>query len=96
VFCGSVGVRGLERPLAGLPGDGIQGDPNRRRADGARAGADGRIKRTRSHQVRYEHALVCLSNRAIVDASRGRTFHYTIANNRLIPFCFSNWVGLIH
>ena len=32
--------------------------------------------------VRYEQALVCLSNREIVDASRGRTFHCKMANNR--------------
>ena len=30
----------------------------------------------------YEQALVCLSNREIVDASRGRTFHCKTANNR--------------
>jgi len=30
----------------------------------------------------YEQALVCLSNREIVDASRGRTFHCKMANNR--------------
>ena len=29
-----------------------------------------------------EQALVCLSNREIVDASRGRTFHCKMANNR--------------
>jgi len=32
----------------------------------------------------YEQALVCLSNREIVDASRGCTFHCKMANNRLI------------
>jgi len=30
----------------------------------------------------YEQALVCLSDREIVDASRGRTFHCKMANNR--------------
>ena len=30
----------------------------------------------------YEQALVCLSNREIVDASRGRIFHCIMANNR--------------
>jgi len=30
----------------------------------------------------YEQALVCLSNREIVDASRGCTFHCKMANNR--------------
>ena len=32
----------------------------------------------------YEQALVCLSNREIVDASRGCTFHCKMANNRLM------------
>jgi len=31
----------------------------------------------------YEQALVCLSNREIVDASRGCTFHCNMANNRV-------------
>ena len=31
----------------------------------------------------YEQALVCLSNREIVDASRGRIFHCKMANNRV-------------
>jgi len=44
----------------------------------------------------YEQALVFLSNREIVDASRGRTFHCKMANNRLITVFFSNWVGLIY
>jgi len=35
------------------------------------------LKLVRSH----EQALVCLSNREIVDASRGRTFHYKMASN---------------
>ena len=39
-----------------------------------------------------EQALVCLSNREIVDASRGRTFHCKMANNRF----FSNCFGLIY
>ena len=30
----------------------------------------------------WEQALICLSNREIVDASRGRTFHCKMANNR--------------
>ena len=30
----------------------------------------------------YEQALVCLSNREIVDASRGCTFHCKVANIR--------------
>ena len=30
----------------------------------------------------YEQALVCLSSREIVYASRGRTFHCKMANNR--------------
>ena len=30
----------------------------------------------------YEQALVCLSNREIVDASRGCTFHCKMASNR--------------
>ena len=34
--------------------------------------------------TRYEQALVCLSNREIVDASRGCTFHCKTANHR---FC---------
>jgi len=32
----------------------------------------------------YEQALVCLSNREIVDASRERRFHCKIANNRFL------------
>jgi len=35
-----------------------------------------------------EQALVCLPNREIVDASRGRTFHCEMANNRLITVFF--------
>jgi len=38
------------------------------------------------HPGRYPQALVCLSNREIVDASRGRTFHCKMANNRVIAF----------
>ena len=34
------------------------------------------------HSHTNEQALVCLSNREIVDASRGRTFHCKMANNR--------------
>ena len=34
--------------------------------------------------VLTEQALVCLSNREIVDASRGRTFHCKIANRRIV------------
>ena len=30
----------------------------------------------------YEQALVCLSNREIVDTSRGCTFHCKMANSR--------------
>ena len=43
---------------------------------------------TRAERVAtvYEQALVCLSNKEIVDASRGRRFHCKMANNRLIPF----------
>ena len=33
-------------------------------------------------RARYEQALVCLSNRELVDASRGCTFHCKMANNR--------------
>jgi len=36
----------------------------------------------------HEQALGCLSNREIVDASRGRTFHCKMANNRLITVFF--------
>jgi len=32
--------------------------------------------------IYYEQALFCLSNREIVDASRGCTFHCKMANNR--------------
>jgi len=39
-----------------------------------------------------EQALVCLSNRELVDASRGRTFHCETANNRFFFNCF----GLIN
>jgi len=37
---------------------------------------------------RYEQALVCISNWDIVDASRGRTCHCKMANNRLITVVF--------
>jgi len=40
--------------------------------------------RARVCQRRYEQTLVCLSNREIVDASRGRTLHCKMANNRVI------------
>ena len=46
--------------------------------------------------ILYEQALVCLSNRETVDASRGRTFHCKMANKRLITVFFSNSFGLIH
>ena len=39
----------------------------------------------------YEQALVCLFNREILDASRGRPFHCKIAIN-----CFFKYFGLIH
>ena len=39
-------------------------------------------------QVQNEQALVCLSNREIVDASRGRTFHCEMANNLFFSNCF--------
>ena len=38
--------------------------------------------------VNTDQALVCLSNREIVDASRGCTFHCNMANNRLITVFF--------
>jgi len=41
----------------------------------------------------YEQALVCLSNRDIVDASRGHTFHRKMANNR---YFFNNRFDLIY
>ena len=44
----------------------------------------------------YEQALVCLSNREVAYASRGRTFHSEMANNRFITVVFSNCVGLIY
>jgi len=40
----------------------------------------------------YLQALVCLSNREIVDASRGQICNCKMANNRF----FSNCVGLIY
>jgi len=43
-----------------------------------------------------EQALVFLSNREIVDASRGCTFHCKMANTRLTTAVFSNCVGLIY
>jgi len=46
--------------------------------------------RQRMHHE-HEQALVCLSNREIVYASRGRTFHCKMANNRF----FTNRFGLI-
>jgi len=39
-----------------------------------------------------EQAPVCLFNRDILDASRGRPFHCNMANNRF----FLKWVGLIY
>jgi len=42
----------------------------------------------------HEQVLVCLSNREIVDASRGRTFYCKMANNRIITFFYN--VGKIH
>ena len=42
------------------------------------------------HSRGYEQALVCLSNGEIVDASRGRTFHYKMANH-----CFITVFSLI-
>jgi len=44
----------------------------------------------------YEQALVCLSNREVVDASRGCTFHCKMACNCLLTVVFSNWFGLIY
>jgi len=44
----------------------------------------------------YEQALICLSDREIVDASRGRTFHCKMANDRLFTCFCSNGVGLIY
>ena len=44
----------------------------------------------------YEQALVCLSNREMIDASRGRRLHRRMANNRLTTIFFSNYVGLIY
>ena len=43
-----------------------------------------RIRHLRTH----EQALVCLSNREIIDASRGRTFHCKMANNRFFHLSF--------
>ena len=40
------------------------------------------MNRQSSLNVRYEQALVCLSNREIFHASRGRTFHCKMANDR--------------
>ena len=37
----------------------------------------------RAHVCEDEQALVCLSNREIVDASSGRIFHCKIAKNRV-------------
>jgi len=37
---------------------------------------------THMYNYLYEQALVCLCNRDIVDASRGRTFHCNMANDR--------------
>ena len=51
---------------------------------------------TRVNKLCYEHALVCLSNREIVNASRGRTFHCKMANKRLRTVFLANWFGLIY
>ena len=39
-------------------------------------------------EASHEQALVCLSNREIVDASRGCTFHCKMANSRFFSNCF--------
>jgi len=44
----------------------------------------------------HEQALVCRSNREIVDVSKGRTFHCKMANNCVITGLVSNSVVLIH
>jgi len=36
----------------------------------------------------HKQALVCLSNREIMDASRGRTCHCLMANNRIMTVFF--------
>jgi len=41
-----------------------------------------RVYDSGENKALYEQALVCLSNREIVDASSGRTFHCNMANNR--------------
>jgi len=44
---------------------------------------------------RHEQALVCLSNREIVDESRGCTFHCKLAKDRLVPgaiVVFHTWM----
>jgi len=41
-----------------------------------------------SRPAPYEQALVCVSNREIVDASRGRTFNCEVAGNRFMAFLF--------
>ena len=40
--------------------------------------------RTQTNTILNEQALVCLSNRKLVNASRGRPLHYKMANNRSI------------
>jgi len=49
-------------------------------------------RRIRCERISHEQALVCLSNREIVDASRGCTFYCKMANNRF----FSNCFGLVY
>ena len=55
---------------------------------------DGPLTRGCSRQglsLYNEQALVCLYNREMVDASRGRTFHCKMANNRFVLYwCWPN------
>ena len=41
-----------------------------------------------THSPDYKQALICLSNREMVDASRGRPFHCKMANDRSITVFF--------
>jgi len=85
-------LEGMFTTVGNTGGDaGGQGLDNVRSHEGRNLQQKGkRIVRTRMSQLRHagtrtnvnEQALVCLSNEEIVDASRGRTFHCEMANNR--------------
>jgi len=53
-------------------------------------------KRERESAPAHKQALVCLSDREIVDWSRGQQFHCKMANNRSIPILFFTRISLVY